>query len=64
MAEFRRIKVHATLESEVMLLSEAEIDRTLEDVCGKLRSTGLNIVSLEPEEVVTGPAAIPVGYDD
>lgn len=64
MAEFRRIKLHATLESEVMLLTESEVERAIDGVYGRLKSTGLNVVAIEPEEVVTGPAAIPAAYDD
>ena len=64
MPEFKRIKVRATLESEVMLLTEREADRAVEGVAERLKSTGLTIVSVEPQEVITAPAAIPVGYDD
>ena len=64
MPEFKRIKVRATLESEVMLLSDRDVDRAIDSVVGRLKSTGLTIVSLEPEEVITAPAVIPVGYDE
>ena len=64
MPEFKRIKVRATLESEVMLLTEREADRAVEGVAERLKSTGLTIVSVEPQEVITAHAAIPVGYDD
>lgn len=64
MAEFKRVKVRAILESDVMLITEDQIDRLVDKVCGKLQNTGLTLVSVEPEEVATAPAAIPVGYDD
>jgi hypothetical protein len=64
MAEFRRIRLHATLESDVMLLTESEVERAIDGVYGRLKGTGLNVVTLEPEEVVSGPAPMPAGYDD
>lgn len=64
MPEFKRIKVLATLESEVMLLSESDIDRAIDGVVGRLKNTGLTIVSLEPKEVITALAAVPFGYDE
>lgn len=64
MAEFKRIKVRAILESDVMLITEDQVDRLVDMVLGRLQSTGLTLVSVEPEEVATAPAAIPVGYDD
>mgnify|MGYP001566013618 FL=1 len=64
MAEFKRIKVRATLESDVMLLTDDQIQRLVDEVCGRLRSTGLTLVSVEPEELVTTLAAVPVGYDN
>ncbi len=62
--EFKRFRLHATLETDVMLLADAELAHAIEDVSEKLRHTGLTLVAVEPEEVVTGPAAIPVAYDD
>lgn len=64
MSEFKRVKVRATLESEVMLITEDQIDGLVDRVCGRLQGTGLTLVSVEPEEVATAPAAIPVGYDN
>ena len=64
MAEFKRIKVLATLESDVLLLTYDQIDRVLGEVAGKLKNTGLKIVAIEPEEQAATSAAIPVGYDD
>ncbi|MBI2160846.1 MAG: hypothetical protein HYU25_10810 [Candidatus Rokubacteria bacterium] len=63
MAEFKRIKVRAVLESDVMLITADQIDRLVDGVCGKLKNTGLTLVSVEPEEVEPTTAAIPV-YDD
>jgi hypothetical protein len=64
MAEFKRFRIHATLETEVMLLADAELAHAIDEVSEKLRHTGLTLVAVEPEEVVTEPAALPVGYDD
>ncbi len=64
MPEFRRIKVRATLESEVMLLPEREIKQALAGIYDRLRVTGLSIVSVEPEEVITAPATITEDYRD
>lgn len=64
MPEFRRIKVRATLESEVMLLAESEIERTVDGLHARLAASGLKIVTLEPEEIVTAPATLPAAYDD
>ncbi len=64
MPEVKRIKVRATLESEVMLFTEREVPRAIDGVAAKLTSTGLTIVSMEPEEVITAPAGIPAGYDE
>lgn len=64
MPEFKRIKVLATLESEVMLLTRDQVDQTVSELGAKLKATGLKVVSIEPEELVTDPAAVSVGYDD
>ena len=64
MAEFKRIKVRAILESDVVLLTADQIDRLVEAVCNKLKNTGLTLVSVEPEELAPTNAAITVGYDD
>lgn len=64
MPEFRRIKVRATLESEVMLLSVRDIQRAIDGIHSRLEGTGLKIVSLEPEEVITAPAAVSEDYRD
>lgn len=64
MAEFRRVKVRAILESDVMLITEDQVDALVDRVCDKLQSTGLILVSVEPQEVASAPAAVPVGYDD
>jgi hypothetical protein len=64
MPEFRRIKFQATLESEVMLLPEREIKQALDGIYDRLRVTGLSIVSVEPEEVVTAPGTVVPDYRD
>ena len=64
MPEFKRIKVRAVLESDVMLLTWDQVDRVVESVCGKLQGSGLTVVSVEPEEIATPPAMVPAGYDD
>lgn len=64
MPEFRRIKVRATLESEVMLLPEREIKHALDGIYDRLRVTGLTIVSVEPEEIITAPATVVDDYRD
>ncbi len=64
MPEFKRIKVRATLESEVMLLPEREIKQALDGIYDRLRVTGLSIVSVEPEEVVTAPGTVVQDYRD
>ena len=64
MAEFKRIKVVATVESDVQLLTYDQIDQVLGEVTAKLKNTGLNIVSIESEELEARPPALPVGYDD
>ncbi len=62
MAEFKRIKIRAILESDVVLITADQIDRLVDGVCGKLKNTGLTLVSVEPEELEPTNAAIPV-YD-
>ena len=64
MPEFKRIKVRAVLESDVMLLTSDQVDRMVDTVSGKLQNTGLTLVSVEPEEIATAPAMIPAAYDD
>ena len=64
MAEFRRIKIRAVLESDVVLITADQVDRLVEAVCGKLKNTGLTLVSVEPEELAPTTSAITVGYDD
>ena len=64
MPEFKRIKVRAVLESDVMLLTWDQVDGVVEGVCGKLQGCGLTVVSVEPEEIETSPAMIPAAYDD
>ena len=64
MAEFKRIKVRAILESDVVLITADQVDRLVEGVCGKLKNTGLTLVSVEPEELAPTTAAITVGYDE
>ncbi len=64
MPEFKRIRVLATVESDVLLLTYDQVDGVLNEVAGKLKNTGLKIVSIEPEELAATPAAVPVGYDD
>lgn len=64
MPEFRRIKVRAMLESEVMLLGVSDVQRTIDDIHSRLEGTGLKIVSLEPEEVITAPAVVTEDYRD
>ncbi len=64
MAEFKRVKVRAILESDVRLITEDQIERLVDEVCGKLKNTGLALVSVEPEELVATSAPISVGYDD
>ncbi len=61
---FTRIKVRATLESEVVLLSEREVPRAIDGVAAKRKSTGLTIASMESEDVSTAPAGIPAGYEE
>ena len=63
MPEFKRIKVRAVLESDVMLLTSDQVDRMVDTVSGKLQNTGLTLVSVEPEEIATAAAMIPA-YDD
>ncbi len=62
MAEFKRIKIRAILESDVVLITADQIDRLVDGVRGKLKNTGLTLVSVEPEELEPTNAAIPV-YD-
>ena len=64
MAEFKRIKIRATLATGVMLLTDADIDRRVAEVCSKLKDSGLTLESVEAEELApTNPeVAIPV-YD-
>lgn len=64
MAEFKRIKIRAILESDVVLITADQVDRLVEGVIGKLKNTGLTLVSVEPEELAPTTAAITVGYDD
>ncbi len=64
MAEFKRIKIRAILESDVVLITADQVDRLVEAVCSKLKNTGLTLVSVEPEEMAPTNAAITVGYDD
>ena len=64
MAEFKRIKIRAILESDVVLITADQVDRLVEGVCSKLKNTGLTLVSVEPEEQAPTTAAISVGYDD
>lgn len=64
MAEFKRIRIRAVLESDVVLITADQVDRLVEGVCGKLKNTGLTLVSVEPEELAPTTAAITVGYDE
>lgn len=64
MAEFKRIRIRAVLESDVVLITADQVDRLVEGVIGKLKNTGLTLVSVEPEELAPTTAAITVGYDD
>lgn len=64
MAEFKRIRIRAVLESDVVLITADQVDRLVEGVIGKLKNTGLTLVSVEPEELAPTTAAITVGYDE
>ncbi len=64
MAEFTRIKIRAILESDVMLITRDQVASMVDTVCGRLQSTGLTVVSVEPEELEATPPAISVTYDD
>ena len=64
MAEFKRIKIRAILESDVVLITADQVDRLVEAVCSKLKNTGLTLVSVEPEELAPTTTAITVAYDD
>lgn len=64
MPEFKRIKVRAILESDVMLVTWDQVEGIVAGVCGKLQGSGLTVVSVEPEEIATAPAMITAAYDD
>lgn len=51
MAEFKRIKVHATLVSGVMLLTDDQIDDKLAEVRDRLADSGLTVESVEVQEL-------------
>ena len=64
MAEFKRVKIRATLATGVMLLTDSDIDRRVAEVCAKLKDSGLTLEAIEAEEQapVNPEVAIPA-YD-
>src|SRR3972149_1737362 len=64
MAEFKRIKIRATLATGVMLLTDADIDRRVAEVCSKLKDSGLTLESVEAEEQApVNPEVAITAYD-
>jgi len=53
MAEFKRVKARAALESDLLPLADDQVGRFLEMVRSELENTDLTLVSVEPEAVVT-----------
>ena len=64
MPEFKRIKVRAILESDVMLVTWDQVEGIVAGVSAKLQDSGLTLVSVEPEEITTAPTMVPAAYDD
>ena len=50
MPMFRRVRIHATVETESMLLTEEQIDGALGDLRDKLAHLDLAVLSIEPSE--------------
>jgi hypothetical protein len=47
---FRRVKIQATVETEAMLLEDAQIESAVGELRDKLRHLALDVVSVEPTE--------------
>lgn len=50
MANFKRIKIQATVETAAMLLTEDRIDGALKEFCDALKHLDLAILCVEPKE--------------
>jgi hypothetical protein len=50
MAEFRRIRIRATVETPGMLLGGDQIESALDELLDKLEALDLSVLSLEPVE--------------
>jgi hypothetical protein len=56
MPTFKRVKLHATVETEAMLLSDDQIDGALGELRAKLQHLDLAVLSVEPTEPLAGAA--------
>ena len=54
MANFRMIKIQATVETRPMLLAEDQIDGALHELRQKLTQLDLAILSVQPKEAAQG----------
>ena len=54
MANFRMIKIQATVETRPMLLAEDQIDGALDELRQKLTHLDLAMLSVEPTEAAQG----------
>ena len=50
MPTFRRVKIHATVETEAMLLREDQIDSAVGELRDKLQHLDLTVLSVPPTE--------------
>jgi len=55
MANFSLFKIRATIETGAMLLPEDQMDKTLEELRGKLKSLGLAVLSIARMDVGITP---------
>jgi len=64
MPTFRRVRIHATVETESMLLKEDEIDDALSELRRKLAGLDLSVVSIGPDEPPSASATSSFEWSD